>query len=221
MRSKCEVRLVNATSLPRESTEEIEVFDLPGDASGITRVERDYGCGGHERVVVVENPVLNTVNGFRDAKAVLLVRDDSACQMDNECRAAGKQIFFLYVPSNQIVRSSTRWFIWPYLTQFRGRILDPVRTIHDLPHFDLLASGCCACGVDGTVYSTRPVADIMRQLEKAGKITDSTVKVALIPGDRRSFRRRVRSHGCVLMVADFALTSGRKVHTFRASQMQE
>jgi hypothetical protein len=140
--------------------------------------------------------------------------------MDNECRRSGKEYYFLYVPSNQIVRSSTRWFIEPYMTQFRGRIVEPVRTIHDLPHFDLVASGCCACDVDGTVYSTRPVADIMRQLESAGKISARTVKVALIPGNKRTFRRGVGTQSCVLMHADVALTSGRKVHTFGASQMQ-
>lgn len=154
------------------------------------------------------------IRPYKRVKTVLLVRDGSACVMDNVCRADGKDMYFLDVHRCRVVEATNRWHVNDAPDAAEGA--GPDLTIANLPRFDLLVSGCCACDVDGTVYSTKQVVEMVRELEKAGRVTDKTVKVVVMDGNRGRLGKNIGPNLEVLMQARYGLNRSRSVLRFQS-----
>ena len=211
------IKLVNAMDPMKDPPlgRPTEVYQFPA-LTGRRRYgqpyDRDRGTG-HERADLKMDYLVPKLPGYKRAKIVLLVRDGSACVMDNACRGDGKEMYFLDVHRCRVVKTPVRWYAdeAPDATEGAG----PVLTIADLPRFDMLVSGCCACDVDGTVYSTKQVVEMVRELVKAGRVTDKTVKVVVMDGNRGRLGKNIGPHMEVLMQARYGLNRSRSVLRFK------
>lgn len=183
----------------------------PGGTAGRTPEE----CYAHRQVAVHSRRVQKRPE-FKKARTVLLMYDRIASQLDTECRHARKETYFLDAMEQRVVRADYAVHLEPQIIAADLGGAPSTRALTDLPHFDLVISGCHAFDREGRVFSAKPAATFMDLLRVIGRIDERTAKMVLVSVGKQTLLTEKQPAGMtILMHADIAVMELSGTHAFR------